>query len=302
MAGLVIKYFIKGNIINFFYGIIRVEVECMGFSKVKKFTLHLVGRVRENETTALAAQLSYFLILSVFPFLIFLLTLITYTPLSQEHILQQLSLLLPDTAFNLVEQIVGEVFDASNATLLSIGFLATLWTASRSTFAVIRGINKAYGTQETRSFIKLNIVGIVVTMALALIIIFTLSFLVFGRAIGIMVFETFGLEITFHYIWPLLRYLIPLLIIFGVLSFLYSYSPNISLRFKNVYVGAIFATLGWILASQAFAFYVNNFGQFTRIYGSLGGIIVFLLWLYISSMVILLGGELNATIAHFKDT
>ncbi|RQD73652.1 MAG: YihY/virulence factor BrkB family protein [Candidatus Syntrophonatronum acetioxidans] len=272
----------------------------MGFKKFKQFFLHLVGRVRENETTALAAQLSYFLILSVFPFLIFLLTLITYTPLTQQHILQQLALLLPDTAYNLVRQIVWEVFDASNATLLSVGFLATFWSASRSTFAVIRGINKAYGAKETRSFIKLNIIGIIITLALAVIIIFTLSLLVFGRTLGIMAFETLGLEETFYYIWPILRYLIPLLIIFAVFSFLYAYSPNVPLRFKNVYVGAIFATLGWVLASQVFAFYVNNFAEFTRTYGSLGGIIIFLLWLYISSIVILMGGEINATLAHVK--
>lgn len=272
----------------------------MGFKKVKEFFLHLAGRVKENETTALAAQLSYFLILSVFPFLIFLLTLVTFTPLTQQHILQELSLLLPDTAFSLVRQIVNEVFDASNATLLSVGFLATLWTASRSTFAIIRGINKAYGARETRSFIKLNVIGIIITLALAVIIIFTLSLLVFGRAIGVMAFEFLGMGDAFRLIWPFLRYVIPLLIIFAVFSFLYVYSPNVPLGFKNVYKGAIFATLGWILASQAFAYYVNNFGQYTRTYGSLGGIIVFLLWLYISSLVVLLGGEINATLVQIK--
>ncbi|EEG76817.1 YihY/virulence factor BrkB family protein [Dethiobacter alkaliphilus] len=263
---------------------------------ILSFIKQLYLRIQENETTARGAQLSYFFILSIFPFLIFLITLIDYTPLSQQHTLDQLALLLPDNAFAIVEQIVSEVEAADNFTLLSLGILGTIWTASRGTAALIKSLNKAYDITESRSFFVLNTIGIAATLALALLILFTLSFLVFGQVIGELAFQYLGLEGLFQALWPVLRFSIPLLIIFVSFTLLFLYSPNCRLRLRHVYPGAIFSTLAWIIASQAFAFYVNNFGNFSRTYGSIGGIIVFMIWLYLSSVVVLLGGEINATL------
>ncbi|MCW3490985.1 YihY/virulence factor BrkB family protein [Dethiobacter alkaliphilus] len=263
---------------------------------ILSFIKQLYLRIQENETTARGAQLSYFFILSIFPFLIFLITLIDYTPLSQQHTLDQLALLLPDNAFAIVEQIVSEVEAADNFTLLSLGILGTIWTASRGTAALIKSLNKAYDITESRSFFVLNTIGIAATLALALLILFTLSFLVFGRVLGELAFQYLGLEGLFQALWPVLRFSIPLLIIFSSFTLLFLYSPNCRLRLRHVYPGAIFSTLSWIIASQAFAYYVNNFGNFSRTYGSIGGIIVFMIWLYLSSVVVLLGGEINATL------
>jgi membrane protein len=265
---------------------------------IKEYLLELYKRVRKNETTARAAQLSYFFILSIFPFLIFLITLIDYTPLTQQDTIEQLSLLLPEAAFAIVKQILSEVAAANNFTLLSLGILGTIWAASRGTSALIRSINRAYNINESRSFLKLNTIGILATFAIALIALFTLSFLVFGRVIGELAFQHLGLEAIFSVLWSVLRYGIPILIIFVSFTLLFLYSPNCRLLLKNVYPGAIFSTLAWITASQAFAFYVNNFGDYSRTYGSIGGIIVFMSWIYISSVVVLLGGEINATLYH----
>ncbi len=266
--------------------------------RIKEYFLQLYTRVRENETTARAAQLSYFFILSIFPFLIFLITLIDYTPLTQQNTIEQLSLLLPEAAFAIVKQILTEVSAADNFTLLSLGILGTIWAASRGTSALIRSINRAYNINESRSFFKLNTTGILATFAIALTTLFTLSFLVFGRVIGELAFQHLGLEAIFSVLWSALRYGIPILIIFVSFTLLYLYSPNCRLQLKNVYPGAIFSTLAWITASQAFAFYVNKFGNYSRTYGSIGGIIVFMTWIYISSVVVLLGGEINATLDH----
>lgn len=119
---------------------------------IKDFLEELFKRIRENETTAVGAQLSYYFILSVFPFLIILITLIDYTPLNRQDSLEQLSLLLPDAAFAIVSQIILEVAAADNFTLFSFGIMATIWTASRGITALIKSINRAYSFTEKDHF------------------------------------------------------------------------------------------------------------------------------------------------------
>ncbi len=273
----------------------------MQIMQSKKVLFHFYQQTQRNEVSATGAQLSYYFIISIFPFFIFLLTLLDYTPLTDQNTLQQLSELLPTTVFAVVEQIVLEISKANNASLLSFGILGTIWTASRGTYALIRSINKAYATIESRSFLKLNMIGILATFALAMAIMFSLGLMVFGKIIGAAVFHSLGMETFFFYLWSYLRYLIPVTIIFLTFSMLYLLAPSLPLRFRDVYLGAVFSTLGWIISSQLFAYYVNNFGNFFSTYGSLGGIIVFLVWLYISSVVILLGGEINAALFNHSN-
>jgi len=266
----------------------------MNGQAITTYLRNLYQAVQKDDVSSLGAQLSYYFILSVFPFLIFLITLLDYTPLTQQHTIDELSILLPEPAFVIVKEILTEVAAADNFTLLSLGILGTIWTASRGSAALIKAINRAYGITESRSFFTINAIGIFSTFALALIIIFSLSLLVFGRYLGLLAFQRIGMEKFFYVLWPFLRFSIPLLIIFCVFSLLYIYAPDCRLRFRDIYPGAIFATLAWLVASQLFAYYVNHFGNFSRTYGSLGGIIVFLVWLYISSSITLLGAEINA--------
>ncbi len=263
---------------------------------MKQYLQRLYNGVQENETTARGAQLSYFFVLSIFPLLIFLITLLDYTPLTKQESIEQLSLLLPETAFAVVSQIITEIDAADNFTLFSFGILATIWIASRGVSALIKSINKAYNITKSRSFIKHNAIAVLATFAITLVILLSLSFLVFGEVIGELAFQYLGLEEVFQVLWTPLRYAIPLLITSVSFTLLFLYSPNYRLSLKHVYPGAIFSTLAWTTASQVFAFYVNNFGDYSRIYGSIGGIIVFMIWFYMSSVVILLGGEINAAL------
>jgi len=266
--------------------------------KMKELLLQLYTRSKKNEITARGAQLSYFFLLSVFPFLIFLITLIENIPLTQQATLDQLSLLLPEAAITVVEQIIREVDAADNVTLKSLGFFSALWLASRGTFALIKSINRAYNLKENRSFLKLIATEVFATLAIMLIVLCTLGLLVFGRFLGELVFQYIGLEDIFSVLWTILRYVVLLLIVFISFMLFFLYSPNCRLRLKDVYPGAIFSTLGWFFASQLFAIYINNFGSFFITYGSIGGIIVFMIWFYISSLTLLLGGEINALIYH----
>jgi len=267
-----------------------------GYQLMRDFYL----RFQEHEVPALGAQLTYYLLLAFFPFLIFLLTLLSYTPITSEQALDDLSRLLPAEAFEVVKEVVRQTLGSSRQTLLSLGALLTVWASSNGINAVIHGINKAYDERETRPFWKVRGMAIIFTIGLALVIILAFVLLVLGKQLGQALFAYAGNSMLFMKSWQLYRFTIPLLVMLAVFAFFYRYAPNKKIRFRDTIPGAVFSSLGWVVTSWAFSFYVDHFGNFTRTYGSIGGIIILLLWLYLSSMVILIGGEINAALSFSR--
>ena len=174
-----------------------------------------------------------------------------------------------------------------------VAIIGTIWTSSKGARAVIRGLNRVHGVQEKRGILELYLVSALFVVALTLIITLSITLLVFGEVITQTLFEFVGYSHIFTIIWPFLRYGLAIAILMVTFGLLYKYAPNKKIRFRNVWKGSVFAILGWILVSRGFAFYVNNFADYQLVYGSIGGLIVFLLWLYFSSMVILIGGEIT---------
>ena len=258
----------------------------------------------EDEVPAVGGQLTYFLILSIFPFLIFFLNILSYTSIAQEEILDNLLIVLPIETQILLKGIVREIVGYSSETLLSLGIILSLWTGSLGITAIIRAVNKAYDVEKRRPYWKLKSLAIIFTVALALVLIIVLSMLVFGEVIGRRIFSIFGATHVFYHIWEFFRIIIPFLSMVVIFALLYKFSPTpgqgVDIKFKDAIPGALFAAVGWIIASMVFSFYVNNFGNYSKTYGSLGGIIILLLWLYISSITILLGGEINGAYAYVK--
>lgn len=258
---------------------------------------NIIKRIVDDEVPALASELSYSLILSFFPFLIFLMTLIGYLAIDTEVVLLELSKILPDGAYKLVHDTVLEVLQNRNGRLLSLGFVLSIWTSSTGFRSVIKGLNKAYDEKEKRSLIRVIIISILCTIGLTFIIVITLFLLVFGEALGKFLMWKFFAESSFMSLWNILRYVIILTSMIFVFALLYRYTPSKRLRWREVIPGAIFATIGWIVVSIGFSFYVNNFGNYSRLYGSIGAVIILLTWLYLTSIIIMVGGELNAALA-----
>lgn len=276
-------------------------------NKGKKWLLFLdqMGfRFTDDNVSSIGSQLAYYLILSIFPFLIFLLNLVQYTPLASNDVLSTLVSVLPGDTANMITDIVNGIINSSSGTLLSISALAGIWTASSGIMHLIKAINKAYDYDEQRSFILLRLVALIFTLILAIVIVLVFGSLIFGELIGVKLFTLLNFSQGFKIIWPALRIGIALLFMMVTFALLYKFAPAFPkgsrTSFKGAVPGAIFVTLGWTISSLLFAFYVNNFGKYSVTYGSLGGIIVFLIWLYISSIIIILGGEVNATIEYFK--
>jgi len=261
----------------------------------------LYCRFQDDEVTALGAQLTYYLILSFFPFLIFILTLSSYTPLASAEALTELLRLLPESSYHFIADIIDETIAASNRTLLSVGMAAAVWTSSSGMMAVIKGINKAYDTEENRAFWKVRLLSIVYTLVFGVLILLTFALLVFGEMIGKLWFSWVQLPGYFETAWSIGKVAIPVSMMLLVFILLYMQAPNYRVGLRNAWPGAIFASVGWIAASLLFSFYVGHFGNFARTYGSIGGVIVLLIWIYISSIIVIMGGEVNAALQFYKE-
>jgi membrane protein len=273
----------------------------MTWKSMLHFVEDLYCRYEDDEVAALGAQMTYYLILSVFPFLIFLLTLAGLTPLSEEEVWSNLAVLLPEATYLVVSDIIRQIVKERNDALLSFGMVATLWAASSGLTSIIKGLNKAYDQAESRPWWKVRGISVLFTLAIALMMTVTIGLLVFGHLLGQQLFRKLAYPDNFETLWNIVKYGIPVATTLLVFLLLYRNAPNVRLRYSQILPGAFFASIGWIGISLFFSFYVNHFNNYTRTYGSIGGVIVLLIWLYLSSTIILIGGEINAVLAFNKE-
>lgn len=233
-------------------------------------------------------------------FLIFLLNLIPYLPIDMGLILETIGDFAPEQVMGLITTNLQSL-TVQNGGLLSISIIGTLWAASNGVNAITRAFNHAYGIKTDRSFIVSRLVAMMLTIGMVLIIILALLLPVFGKMIGTyLFFLDWFYRIFFLAVWGTLRWVVSSLIFFIVLLFLYKLAPNRRLKFSQVVWGTAFATLAWQLVSWGFSFYVHNLGNFSATYGSLGTIIILLIWFYLFGIIIIIGGILNATILNQK--
>ncbi|MGV3026836.1 YihY/virulence factor BrkB family protein [Clostridium thermobutyricum] len=262
--------------------------------------VYLIVKVKNDDIFASGAQLAYYLILSFFPFLIFLMTLIGFSNLSSSEVLMWLQRVLPLNVVDLTKNTIIEVVDFQHTGILGVSIIITLWTASTGFRGVIKGVNRAYDIEENRSFITRCIIAMLGVIALALTVISTLLMSVFGEIIGRYLNEALPFEHIVAFLWNVLRHFVIIVILIVVFAIIYKIAPAKKVRFRDVLPGAITSTLGWLIASAGFSYYVNNFSNYSRIYGSLGTVFILMTWLYITSMVFIFGVELNSVLEEEK--
>lgn len=262
--------------------------------------LYLFVKVKRDDIFALASQLAYYLVLSFFPFLIFLSTLIGFSQLNSGEVLDGLQKILPTAVFQLTSTTIEEIVNSQNTGVLGVSIVLTIWSASSAFRAVTKGVNKAYNIDENRSFIKRSIVGIICVIALALTIISTLVMLVFGDLIGKFLNTVLPFEHLINFIWNILRYAIIIVMMIIVFATIYKVTPARRIKFRTVIPGAIISTVGWLIVSLGFSFYVNNFSHYSRLYGSIWTVFALMIWLFITSMVFMFGVELNSVLDNEK--
>lgn len=267
----------------------------------KGFIQGFIQKVTQADLSGMGAQLAYFFLLSLFPLLIFVMTLVPFLNLPQEQVYTMMKELLPEQVYSLIGDTLKDVLENRNGGLLSVGILATLWSASNGVNALIKSLNQSYGKAETRPFIIARSMSVVFTLVLILLVVVALILPVFGSQIGHFLATTIGLGEQFGAIFDKFRILLPPLVIFCGLVFMYWLGPNVKMYLRSAIPGAIVSTVCWLVISYVFSIYINNFSNYSATYGSIGGIIILMLWLYITGMVLMIGGLVNAIMQERKE-
>ena len=260
----------------------------------------IVNKINEDDVFALASQLAYYLVLSFFPFMLFLMTLAGFSKLNSREILVGLDVMLPKSVLELTQSTIREIFDTQYTGLLWVSILLMMWTSSSAFRAVIKSVNKAYGFNENRSFIKLSIISMLGIFGLAMIIILALGMLVFGNVIGEYIKNYHSLYKLLIILWNIFRYVFIIIVMIFIFVVIYKLAPAKRLTWKEVIPGAVFSTLGWVVVSFGFSFYIDNFNNYSRFYGSLGAVFILMTWLFIISIIFILGVEINFVVAKIK--
>ncbi|MCA0172446.1 YihY/virulence factor BrkB family protein [Bacillus sp. RAR_GA_16] len=253
-----------------------------------------------NRVTSLAAELAYYFMLSIFPLLILILSILPYLSIDKQEAVSFLTKYAPGETGSILQDNVLSIISEPQGGLLTVGILGTIWSASNGMMALMRALNLAYDVDETRSFIKARLLSIVLTIGLVLVFIVTLVLPVFGDVIIDVVTSALNLPSSTEILFRILRWVIAVAIMACILAALYRFAPNKHFPFKEVIIGALIATVGWQVISLAFAFYVSNFGNYSATYGSLGGVIILMLWFYLTGIILLIGGEVNALLHKTK--
>lgn len=285
---------LKDKVMGFVADVNEGDLDRFDVTTRQGFFKELVTRIKLVDVVGLASQLAYFFLLSLFPLLIFLLTLLPYLNIDQSALFDFIKEYAPTNVYNIVESTLGEVLNNRSGGLLSVGIIGTIWSASNGMNALTRALNQSYFSVEKRSFIKKRVLSIVFTLMLIAVVAVALVLPVFGEQIGRTIFSYMGLDEAFLTLWNSIRWTIPPLLIFMVFTLVYWLVPNAKVRIKDAIPGAVFATIGWILSSMAFSYYVGNFANYSNTYGSIGGIIVLMVWMYFSAIILILGGQVNA--------
>lgn len=265
-------------------------------SLTTKCIKNVIFRFNDDDVLALSSQLAYGLIFAFFPFMIFLMTVIGYSSVKSEDVLAGLNRLLPKDTLQLITNIVIEVVDTKNTKLMSLSLIFTIWSMSSGFDAVIKGLNKAYDEKEHRNFFVVKLISILFTFELTIVILILIFFLVLGQIVGNSIAYRYGFSQEFKILWNIARYAISILTTVFIFASLYHYTPSRRLTWHEVMPGSIFATIGLITASMIFAYYVNTFTNYSKVYGSIGAVIALLSWLFLGAAIIILGGELNAVL------
>lgn len=246
-----------------------------------------------------ASALAYRALFSLFPFLLFLIAMLSFLNLENffEWLRGQAAMALPPEALDQVNPVIDQL-QQDRSGLLSLGVLLALWSASFGIQALMNAMNKAYDVEESRPFWKVFILSILYTVAVAILLLMAAALMILGPQVMELLANLIGMGDLVVTIWSWVRWPVAVLLMMTVVAWLYYVCPDVQQDFRFITPGSILAVIVWIIASLGFGFYVQNFGDYDAVYGSIGAIIVLLLYFYLSAAVLLFGAEMNAVIEH----
>ena len=273
-----------------------------GFAPLPLYTVDLFffQEIKKESLANKASSLAYNFMMAIFPSIIFLFTLIPYIPINnfQNQLLTIISLLLPRNAYSAFESTLEDIVKNQNGKLLSLGFVLALFFATNGIHTLMDAFNKSSLTVETRSWFKQRIIALNLTILIAFSLILGVGVMVLGEyVVNFFQKELSQIESNFWiYLILISRWIIIIIVYFVTISILYRYGPANSKKWKFFSAGSWLATILAVITSVGFSYYINNFGTYNKLYGSIGTLLVMMLWLYLNSFILLIGFELNASL------
>jgi membrane protein len=248
----------------------------------------------------LAAQLAYYFFLALFPALLVLIAIISYFPVHDlmNTIVATLGRVAPPEVLQIIRDQIAKLAEGKNGGLLTIGVLGAIWSSSSAITAIVSALNEAYDITEARPWWKVRLIAIALTVAVALFIVVATALVLVGPTLAEKGADWFRLGAAFEWTWKILQWPVVFALVSLGVAMVYYFAPDAEQRFVWITPGSVLATALWLLISLGFKFYVANFTSYNATYGAIGGVIVLMLWFYVSSLAILIGAELNSEIEH----
>jgi membrane protein len=261
--------------------------------------LKVLKTIDEDDLFSLSAQFSYYIIIGIFPFIIMLICIFGYYTSFFYYLLDSSKSIIPPDAYQIILNIAEESTGCYNGSYMSASIIALIWTASSCSVGIIKGINKAYNYPNKKNYFFIRLKGISFTLALMFSIQVVFLFIVAGNQFILFLQRISLLTDVLIIVINIFRYAFPLALLIIIFSFTYKFLRYEKVSFRSVLPGAIFATFGCIIGSVLFSLYINKRSIFyNNIYGSLSGVFVLLIWIYLSCLIFLLGAEINSLIAN----
>lgn len=249
------------------------------------------ARMKKQNISAYAASIAFFFFLSIVPMLIMICTIIPYTPLTEMHLVEAVTDMVPDVAAPLVVSLISDVYEKS-AGIMSVAIIATIWSASKGVMALMRGLNAINGVEEKRNYFAVRGIASLYTVVMLIVMILSLFLNVFGNQLVKLILHRLPVLREFVSFLMHFRFLVVWLVLTVLFAAIYAYMPDEKLLFKEQIPGAMFAAVVWNVFSWGFSLYVNYSNTY-GIYGSLTIIVIVLIWMYFCMYIIMIGAYLN---------
>jgi membrane protein len=276
-----------------------------GLQRIPLYSLgtFILKELRNDRITTRANSMAFSFFLALFPTIIVLITLLAYTPLRDvfdDQLNTYLGEIMPGDTGEAVIRYIGDILQRPRGSLLSFGFFLAIWFASNGMLSMMRGLEKDYPVFRKRGLLEKRLTAIQLTFLISFLLVASVVVGILGNYLGDALLSLPRLAFVTRPVLIMFRWVILILLAFFTFSYLYRYGVSIRHRMPLITPGGVMATILSILTSVAFSFYVDNFGRFNKVYGSIGTLIVLMIWIQFNCTILLLGFELNAGVAVLR--